>query len=349
MKGSKAYTYKVVASSGTTSCTSQSYMITTGAVPTSVAKPTVTMMNAAAHAKGFIVTSTGLNGTTAYILDSDGDVVWWATGPSSPSRARMSWDGQDMYMLSLNVLNSGGSVVRVGMDGSNRETLSGLTTSHHDFTPTPENGIATMLWNTTGMDAHCSVVERSRSGTMTTIVADLSTMYNSSTFHSNAIHYYPSDDTYTISDRNPNLFVKITRKGQLVWQFGGTNPKDQTKFFQPQGGTWMVNHGHQLLPNGNFLFFNNGAMTGGTSMAREYKLDSTTMMATSVWTYQASGANSPVLGDVIRLPNGNTLVTFSQGGLIHEVDSTGKLVMSLKTSGFGYTEFRESLYGAPPR
>jgi hypothetical protein len=49
------------------------------------------------------------------------------------------------------------------------------------------------------------------------------------------------------------------------------------------------------------------------------------------------------------LPNGNTLVTFSQGGLIHEVDSTGKLVMSLKTSGFGYTEFRESLYGAPPR
>ena len=348
MKGSRAYSYKIVATAGTASCTSQSYMITSGAVASGVPKPTVAIMNAAAHAHGFIVTSTGLMGTMAYILDSDGDPVWWATAPTSPSRARMSWDGKDMYMLSLNVMNSGGNVSRIGMDGNNRENnLSGLTTSHHDFTPTPDNGIATMLWNTTGMDAHCSVVERSRSGTMKTVVADLTTMYNSSTFHSNAIHYYASDDSYTISDRNPNLFVKITRQGQLVWQFGGTNPKDTTKFFMPSGGTWMVNHGHQLLPNGNFLFFNNGAMTGGTSMAREYKLDTATKTATSVWTYQASGANSPVLGDVIRLPNGNTLVTFSQGGQIHEVDSTGKLVMSLKTTGFGYTEFRDSLYGPP--
>ena len=34
----------------------------TGAVPSSVPKPTVTIMNAAAHAKGFIVTSSGLSG-----------------------------------------------------------------------------------------------------------------------------------------------------------------------------------------------------------------------------------------------------------------------------------------------
>jgi hypothetical protein len=186
---------------------------------------------------------------------------------------------------------------------------------------------------------------------MTTVVADLSTIYNSTpnTFHANAIHYYPSDDSYTISDRNPNLFVKITRKGQLVWQFGGTNPKDAAKFFQVQGATWQVNHGHQLLPNGNFLFFTNGAMTGGTSSAREYQLDMSSWTATSVWTYQASGVNSAVLSDVIRLPNGNTLVTFSLAGQMHEVDSTGKLVMTIKTTSFGYSEFRESLYGQPPR
>jgi hypothetical protein len=237
------------------------------------------------------------------------------------------------------------------MDGNTRENnLTGLATSHHDFTPIPD-GIATMLWNTTGIDAHCSVVERSSSGTMTTVVADLSTIYNSTpnTFHANAIHYYPSDDSYTISDRNPNLFVKITRKGQLVWQFGGTNPKDAAKFFQVQGATWQVNHGHQLLPNGNFLFFTNGAMTGGTSSAREYQLDMSSWTATSVWTYQASGVNSAVLSDVIRLPNGNTLVTFSLAGQMHEVDSTGKLVMTIKTTSFGYSEFRESLYGQPPR
>jgi hypothetical protein len=302
-------------------------------------------MNASAHAKGFIVTSSGLNGTSAVILDTDGVPVWSATAPASPSRAHMSYDGKEMYMLSLNVQNTGGNVSKVGMDGTGAASnLSGLTTSHHDFTAIP-GGIATMLWNKSGIDAPCSVVERASDGTMTTVVADLTTIYNSSTFHSNAIHYYPSDDSYTISDRNPNLFVKITRKGQLVWQLGGSNPKDQSKFFSG-AGTWQVNHGHQLTSDGNFLFFNNGAMSGGSSMMKVFKLDTSTMTATSVTTY--APAASQVLGDVQRLPNGNYLITSSTSGQITEITSTGTVVMTLKTSSFGYSEFRESLYGPPP-
>ncbi len=195
----------------------------------------------------------------------------------------MSWDGKEMYMLSLNVQNGGGSVSKIGMDGSGAQNnLSGLSTSHHDFTAIP-GGIATMLWNKTGIDAPCSVVERAADGTMTTIVADVASLYTSSNgYHSNAIHYYPSDDTYTISDRNPNLFVKITRKGQLLWQFGGTSPKDPTKFFSGSA-SWQVNHGHQLLADGTFLFFNNGA--GGSSTMRVFKLDTTAMTATSSYMY----------------------------------------------------------------
>ena len=56
-----------------------------------------------------------------------------------------------------------------------------------------------------------------------------------------------------------------------------------------------------------------------------------------------------VLGDVERLSNGNTLVTFSRAGTIHEVDSTGKLVMSIQANSLGYADFRPSLYGPPPR
>ena len=77
------------------------------------------------------------------------------------------------------------------------------------------------------------------------------------------------------------------------------------------------------------------------------------MTATSVLTYMGSsaGASTGALGDVQRLRNGNILVTFSNGGAIHEIDSSGKLVATFRTEaqgGFGYAEFRESLYGPPP-
>jgi hypothetical protein len=352
MKGTHAYAYRIVANSGATSCTSPSHTITTGAVSTDIPQLTTTIMNPAAHDPGFIVTSTGSTGLSqniAYILDADGDPVWWALAPANPSRAHMSWDGQEMWMEALNVTNMGGEMRRVSMDGSMTESnISGLSNAHHDFTPLPGNGIAAMLWTASGMNASNALVEVSASGAITTIVPDFSTLYTATAFHPNAIHYYPSDDTYTISDRFSSLFVKITRAGELIWQLGGKNPVDPTKFFTVEGAAWQVNHGHQLLGNGNFLFFNNSG-DGTQSTAREYALDTSAWTATSVWTYQASGINSVVLGDAERLPNGNTLVTYSTSATIQEIDPSGNVVMSIKGLEFGYSDFRESLYGQPPR
>jgi hypothetical protein len=248
-----------------------------------------------------------------------------------------------MYMMALNVMNTNaGNIQSVAMDGTGNTSLAGVTTSHHDLTPIP-GGFATMLWNKSGTDAPCSLVERAEAtGQFTTVVADMGTVYNSTTFHSNSVHYYATDDTYTVGDRNPSLYVKLTRAGQLVWQFGGSNPKDQSKFFTGVP-TWSVNHGHQLLSDGTFIFFNNGA-----NEAWGYTLDTTKMTATKILGYTASGATSNVLGDVQRLPNGNYLVTFSVGGQIHELSPSGTLVAKFTSSSFGYAEFRESLYGQPP-
>jgi hypothetical protein len=354
MKASRAYSFQIVANASSGACTSQSFTLTTGPVSTDLPALTMQVTNAAAHDRGFIVTSSASSGllpNIAYILDADGDPVWWAPAPASPSRAHMSWNGDAMWIVALNVENAGGEMRQISMDGSMAQNnIAGLASAHHDFTPIPGDGIAAMLWNTSATNAPNSLVERSSDGTMTTIVSDFSSLYNSPTFHPNAIHYYPSDDTYTISDRDPNLFVKITRAGALIWQFGGTNPKDPSKFFTVAGGTWQINHGHQLLDDGHFLFFNNGP-PGGPSIAREYQLDTTTWTASSVWTYQVSGVTSTVLGDAQRLPNGNTLVTFSTSGQIQEVDPAGNVVMTVKpsSSSFGYADFRESLYGQPPR
>jgi hypothetical protein len=104
-----------------------------------------------------------------------------------------------------------------------------------------------------------------------------------------------------------------------------------------------VNHGHQLLADGTFAFFNNGSNEGWV-----YKLNTSSMTATKVLGYTASGAASQVLGDIQQLPNGNYLVTFSTSGQMHEISPTGTLVAKFTVSSFGYAEFRESLYGQPP-
>ena len=58
-----------------------------------------------------------------------------------------------------------------------------------------------------------------------------------------------------------------------------------------------------------------------------------------------------MLGDVQRLPNGNTLVTYSTKGLIQELDSSWNIVQTLKSSSnsYGYADWRETLYGPPLR
>jgi Arylsulfotransferase (ASST) len=346
MKPATSYVYRILARSAAGTCTSQDYTIMTG-VLANAPKPTVTISAAAQHDKGFVVASSGTNGTSAYIIDPDGVVVWVAPSgvPTQPSRVHLSWDATKMYEMSLNVMNSGaGKIVIQPLDGSTSTSLSGVAASHHDLTAIP-GGLATPMWNASGMDANCSIVEFTESGAKTTVVADVGTVYTSKTFHTNSIHYYERDDSYTIGDRNPNLYVKISRTGQLIWQFGGANPKDPTKNFSGVT-TWQVNHGHHLTADGTFVFFNNNA-----NEMWNYKLDTSAMKATQVMHYTASGAASNVLGDAQVLPNGNFLVTFSTGGQMHEITPSGTLVAKYAApSGqqFGYAEFRDSLYGPPP-
>ena len=108
-----------------------------------------------------------------------------------------------------------------------------------------------------------------------------------------------------------------------------------------------MNHGHHLLPDGTFYLFNNGQ--SGQSTVRGFKLNTSNMTATSSFTYTGSNANSMVMGDVQGLPNGNILVSASTSGNITELTTGGQVVANFKFSACGYSEYRDSLYGPPPR
>jgi hypothetical protein len=366
LKPSSTYSFHVEATASGTTCKSEDKTLTTGTL-SGAPKVTRTATNASAQAKGFIIACPGVNGmgssggTQAYIIDADGTVVWTASAPASCSRARMDYEGNNMWMMALNVMNSGGEMRYLSMDGlTAQNNVSGLSKSHHDFTVLEGGVIATMVWSGSGSDPESDLVERSGSGTVKTVFHIGSNLYKggqsvlgggSNTYHCNAILYHESDDSYTIGDRNPNLFVKATHTGSPVWQFGGNCSGAPAP--KCVSGSWTSNHGHQLFDDGTFLFFNNGTFNSSStpSYAYEYKLSTSgTMTATQVKGYKSSSnSHSDSLGDVQRLPNGNTLVTFSNNGLIQEVDASWNLVQSLSMGSVGYTDWRETLYGPPPR
>jgi hypothetical protein len=368
LKQSSDYTFHIEAtsSSGAT-CKSTDYTLPkTGTLSGAPAVTRTAGASASSQVPGFIVTSDGIGGGmgggmgggagSAFIIDADGAVVWYSAGPSQCSRARMDYEGVNMWMLSLNVQNGGGEMRLVSMDGQTSQTsISGLSSAHHDFAALPGK-IAAMVWTATGTDPESNLVERASdgSGSTTTVFKIGSNLYaggssamggGGNTYHCNSIQYHAADDSYTIGDRNPNLYVKVKHDGTPVWQIGGSCTG--AKAPKCASGTWQVNHGHDFDANGNMLIFNNGS--SGSAHVFEFKLtESTSAISTTTVKDFTSGNSSGTLGDVQRLPSGNTVITYSNAGVILEVDASWNTVQTLKGT-FGYADWRPTLYGPPER
>jgi len=359
LKPASDYTFHVeaTAANGTT-CKSPDYALpTTGVLPGSPVV-TRTAANPSAQANGFIVASSGVTyGNFAIIIDADGDVVWYAESPVQCTRARMDYEGANMWMVAANEDNSGGEMRLVSMDGQTTlKNVPGLENAHHDFAVLPGK-IAAMVWATSDVDTESNLVEMNSdgSGSPTTVFEIGANLYAggagfaadpNDSYHSNSILYHPADDSFTIGDRDPNLYVKVSHAGAVEWQLGGSCANAPAGAAHCVPESWRVNHGHHLLDSGTMLVFNNN--TNGVADVREFALDTTgTFAATAVDDFR-SGVTCNVLGDVQRLPNGNTLVSYSTSGEILEVDASWAPVQTL-TGAYGYADWRETLYGPPAR
>lgn len=353
LKQSSNYTFHIEANRAGETCVSEDFALPkTGTLS---AGPNVTVNVAAADKRepGFIVTSTGFSmgggggSPAAFILDADGAVVWAAAGPADNTRAQMDYEGANMWMLELNVSGTGGEMRYISMDGqTSQNNVSGLANAHHDFTVMPGGKVAAMLW-TNGGESESNLVVRSPDGTLTTAFKIGSNLYSSGSYHCNAIHYVPEDDSFTISDRNPNLFVKVSSSGDVQWQLGGSCSNAPAGTSKCSAQSWKVNHGHHLLSDGTFVLFNNGQSGNAHIFEFDVTATSNSMTAALVKDYTGTAASS-VLGDVQRLPNGNTLITYSSGGKMIEVDESWAVVQTF-SGAFGYANWRPSLYGPPTR
>lgn len=96
-------------------------------------------------------------------------------------------------------------------------------------------------------------------------------------------------------------------------------------------GSWIAQHDAQVLPNGNILMFDNwGNFERANGISRVIEVDPRTTGI--VWQYTGTSERplaSTVRSSVQRLPNGNTLVTESDGGRLVEVTPGGEVVWEL--------------------
>lgn len=362
MKAGRDYNYRIVASAAGSECASENFTITTGPQATSLPSIDVNTPNPEALYGGFLMTGQyasggggggfggggGGGGSPAYIIDADGDFVWWYTHNADVTNARMSYDGKYMWIQSANVPETqGANVRRVSMDGLEDEDFTQqFTGANHVFAVLPDETVAFFAYGNNGCD---DVKLRHPDGSVETLINAQDAHGASGACHLNGIDYSPMDDSLVFSDLDHSNITKITLGGQVVWVLGGP-----TSQFTGEGSSWDREHGIDVLDVDRILFFNNGGLGGGGgSLALEVQLDLNAMTASIPWQYAAQPSiDNQIMGDVQRLDNGNTIVAYSTQGVLHEVDANGGLVQELTWGlggAFGYIIKRATLYGPPPR
>lgn len=337
--------YRVKVRSATGVCVGEDQTITTGAPPAGVPTMTPQVEHEDEITPGFIVL--GIDGGWATIYNHAGALVWAYKTSINGIMPRVDFTYDARFIIARDGNPSGqagaGQILRISLDGATEEPIE-LDRSHHDFTATPDNGIVFF----TGHTDNCGkLVKMDADGTFHDLflVADafdsLPTT-GSDRCHMNSLHYHEFDDSISFSVLTQNAYVKISSQGELQWVLGGTGSD-----FTGDGSDWTRQHGHTMPDERHLLFFNNRS-NGETALAVEVELDLDGKTAQRVFEYDGGGS-SQTLGDVQRLPGGNTLVTYCNDGLQHEIDPEMQLVRAFEWSeSVGYATHRPSLYGPPP-
>ena len=338
MKPSRTYHVRVVARGRGTECVSEDQTLETGPVDNRLLPVTRSELLPDERSEGFLLSGFLTRGP-AFILDADGEYVWWY-GEGEMGRVAFSRDRRFVWIGGINVAGGAPSMKRVSVDGLSEQDLSAdFGEIHHDFTILPDETVA-FLQHDGDFDR---LMERRPDGTLHEVVSLADALHVDDRNHGNSVHYSELEDVYTVSDLVHDAYFKVRRSGEVLWILGG----EHTSF---TGDTsWHHQHGHDSLAPDRFLFFSNGA-AGETAKAIELRLDLTSMKATRRWQYDA-GISTQLYGDAQRLENGNTLVTYSVAGVQHEVDPAGKLVAELRWQlggALGYATRLSSLYAREP-
>jgi hypothetical protein len=279
----------------------------------------------------------------------------------------MDFAGTHLWINSAQVPCGTSNVYRVTMDSTEENLSSKFAGLNHQLTVLPDESVAFYAYpmdasgKCPAMNTGCDDIKEyaPSTGTVRTIVNAGAVQGGATACHVNNIQYLDDDKTLVFSDLDSQSVVKVKRSdGTRVWVINGSKGTITGDAWNGTGDPWKGSqHGIHVLGVDRFLLFNNNARPyggdGKGSIAMDYKVDLTGKKFTRTWSYQPSdGIQNDVMGDVQRLPNGNTVVAYSTQGVLHEVDASGKVLQELTWplgAAFGYIQKRATLYGPPPR
>ncbi|HEX5098845.1 MAG TPA: aryl-sulfate sulfotransferase [Polyangiaceae bacterium] len=341
MKTEHDYHYRVVAKAGSETCMSEDKVLHTGPVPNGMGMPTIETPQPDKVTGGFLVTERwGMNNDgPAFILDADGDIVWWYPGDVDIIRTRLDLTGKKMWIRNTAQTNGTGIIKRVTLDGMKEEKWS-LPNTTHDLAVLPDGHVA-LIGHVQG---DCDeILDFNPETEELKSVINAKEVTGSTMCHLNYVSYYDGDKSLLFSDWQSSTIAKITRTGEVIWVANG----DMATLTGPTN--WVHQHAVQSLSADEILVFSNGD-AGQRSIVYDMKIDLGGKTITENWTYDG-GQTVMFGGDVQRLDNGNYIITYSAAGVVHELDSERKLVQSLSfTAGntLAYSEKLKTLYDAPP-
>jgi hypothetical protein len=160
--------------------------------------------------------------------------------------------------------------------------------------------------------------------------------------HGNSIEV-DKDGNIIISSRHLDEITKINSEtGEFMWRLGGKNNEfdfvnDTARFSHQHSARRLANDHLMLFDNGNFH-------TPSYSRAVEYTVSEETKKVNLVWEYR----NTPeiyafAMGNIQRLPNGNTLIGWGASTTtLTEVgaDKSVKYTLALPNGQWSYRAFR---------
>jgi hypothetical protein len=263
-------------------------------------------------------------------MDRQGRIVWYYADAATNAISafpRVARDGE--YIVFEKRPANGGSaatVVKMTLDGQYSQTIQ--TPSLSDcFDITTDGSIL--------YDTSADLKEITKAGTTRTIWSCRTAFGASYNCYSNTVNWNPADDTILMSFPDPNTVIQIDRKtGAIVGQYG---EKSGSYTFSPSKWQFGFQHFPNITPAGTLLvsshmpgFGMHETPAGANQHAfMEFTIDRTNKQLVEKWIYV--GAEWPrAKGMAIRLPNGNTLGNYGEGGVIRELTPDMTTVFQVK-------------------
>ncbi|HEY7374447.1 MAG TPA: hypothetical protein VIF57_19945 [Polyangia bacterium] len=347
---STAVTVRIVNKLAGVECRTKDYQGMTGALPSGMPKPTVSMYDATLASPdrwmfGAVENSPGgCNNTSCYytsvfwlyIMDRQGRIVWYyadATSDATSSFQRIARDGQYIWIEKRPFSGSGThGVLKMTLDRTYSQMVSVPNLS--DCIDVTTDG--SLLYDT---DPQWELHELTKAGTNRTIWSCPKAMGSNFECYSNTVNWDPASDSIIMSFPTENTVAQIDRKtGNLIATYGAA-PGSYT-FDQPNW-TFEFQHFANISSRGTLMVSSHlpgyGDGDSGTSMPvagkhsfQEWTIDRTNKKLLQKWIYSDGQEWAMYKGMVILLPNGNYLANYGTGGVIREITPDKKTVFYVK-------------------